>query len=469
MKPDRANTEAPAGGAKLATLIVEDDEAFRYTLERSLRARGHDVRAVGTVAEARAFLPEQRIDVAVIDMRLPDGSGLEVVKAALEVDPEVLAIVISGVSDVKAAVRAIKHGAAEYVVKPFDLDDLHLVVQRSVEARATRRRLRQLERERQGREPVADFLGTSPAIEQVRGAIQRVAPLDTPVLVLGETGTGKELVADSLHRLSPRAKGPFIKTNFSALSEQLVESELFGHEKGSFTDAKDARPGLIEMAAGGTLLLDEIAETKLSLQSTLLRVLDGQPFRRVGGQREIRPDVRLVAATNRDLAARIRTGEFREDLYFRLNVFRIEVPPLRARGADVLLLARHFLKEAARTLRTRARRVSPAAEALLRAYPWPGNVRELRNIMERAAIVCDGDEIDVGHIPKDLRTEGFFHGIAKGTADLDTLAEMERRYVVHVVESSGGNLTEAARILGIARNTLKSKLRGTPGDAADRR
>lgn len=279
------------------------------------------------------------------------------------------------------------------------------------------------------------------------------------MLVVGETGTGKELVADAIHRLSPRCSGPLVKVNCSAVSEQLLESELFGHEKGAFTDARQARAGLFEMSDHGTLLLDEISEMKPSLQAKLLRVVEGQPFRRVGGEREISANVRLIASTNRDLPARIRSGDFREDLYFRLKVFQIDVPPLRARDTDVALLARFFLQRSAATLRKGAIRLTPPAEEVLLAYDWPGNVRELRNVMERAAILCEAGEVGVEHLPGELQASVFVrHHGARGSGAMPSLSEIERRYLAHVVETVGGNLSEAARILGIARNTLKAKL-----------
>jgi len=444
---------------KLVMLIVEDDDGLRPALERSFARRGHTVLCAASVARAGELLRAQNIDLILLDIQLPDGSGLEVLKIARNLDEEILVVMMTAFAEVKTVVHAMKEGARDFVVKPFELEELHLVVERTIEARELRRKVRRLEHEQSSRAEAAEILGASPIIERLRDQIRKVAPATTPVLVVGETGTGKELVADSVHRLSGRVDGPLVKMNCSAFSEQLLESELFGHEKGAFTDAKEARAGLFELAEGGTLFLDEISEMKPGLQAKLLRVVEGQPFRRVGGRREIRTNVRIVAATNRDLPARIRSGDFREDLYFRLKVFQIDTPPLRARGRDIVLLARFLLGRSAQALRKGELRLTPAAEEILLAYHWPGNVRELRNVMERAAILCEKNALGAEHLPGELQAASFVRRQeAPGTGALPELAEIERQYIAHVVASAGGNLSEAARILGIARNTLKAKL-----------
>ncbi|MFQ5928155.1 MAG: sigma-54-dependent transcriptional regulator [Acidobacteriota bacterium] len=450
---------------KTTMLIVEDDEGLRSSLEKSFRRKGHQVLSTSTAFEAIRLLAEQKIDLILLDIRLPDGSGLDVLATARDLDEEISVIMMTAFPEVKTAVRAIKAGAHDFVVKPFELEDLHISVERAIEAKELRRHVRRLEHERQSRGEISEILGESLPMVQLRDQIHKVAESDSPVLIVGETGTGKELVADAIHRLSPRCEGPLVKVNCSAFSEQLLESELFGHEKGAFTDARQARAGLFEMSDGGTLLLDEISEMKPDLQATLLRVAEGQPFRRVGGQREIHTDVRVITATNRDLAARIRSGEFREDLYFRLKVFQIEVPPLRARGKDVTLLARFFLQRSAAALRKAPIALGPTVEEILLSYEWPGNVRELRNVMERAVILCDTGEVAAEHLPKELQVSAFVrHQTSQGTSPMPSLEEIERRYVAHVVHSVDGNLSEAARVLGIARNTLKSKLGDTKAD-----
>ncbi len=445
---------------KLTMLVVEDDEGLRSSLEQTFARKGYEVLTATRAEDALRLLRTRDVALVLADIRLADGSGLDVLAAARALDDETIVIMMTAFPEVKTAVHAMKQGAHDFIIKPFELEALHLTVARALELRALRRNVRQLDHERRRRGDVTEILGADPAIARLHEHIRKVAASDTPVLVVGPTGTGKELVADSIHRLSARATGPLVKVNCSAFSDQLLESELFGHEKGAFTDAKDARPGLFEMANGGTLFLDEISELKAELQAKLLRVVEGQPFRRVGGQREIRTDVRVVAATNRDLPARIRTGDFREDLYFRLNVFQIGVPPLAARGKDIVLLARFFLERSAAALRKGALRLDPAAEEILLAYAWPGNVRELRNVMERAAILCEGDTVGVEHLPRELHASAFVHRQAPEAAGpMPSLAEIERRYLEHVVQSAQGNLSLAARIAGVSRNTLKSKLR----------
>lgn len=450
---------------QVTVLIVEDDVGVRSSLEKSTRRRGHEVLCASAVSEAGRLLRERQIDLILLDLRLPDGSGFDVLKAARDLDEEIAVVVMTAFAEVKTAVRAMKEGAYDFIVKPFELDELHVTVERAIQTQRLRRQVQRLEHEHQSRGEVTEILGESPAIEQLRAQIRKVAQATSPVLVVGETGTGKELVADVIHRFSPRGTGPLVKVNCSAFSEQLLESELFGHEKGAFTDAREARAGLFEMANGGTLLLDEISEMKPDLQAKLLRVVEGQPFRRVGGQREIRANVRVIATTNRDLPARIRTSDFREDLYFRLKVFQIDVPPLRARGSDVVLLARFFLQRSATTLRKGPIRLMPRVEEILLGYDWPGNVRELRNVMERAAILCETGKVEVEHLPGELQASVFVrHHGASSCGAIPSLSEIERRYIAHVVETVGGNLSEAARILGIARNTLKAKLGDLPAE-----
>ena len=444
---------------KITLLIVEDDESLSASLEKSFRKRAYDVLCAAAASEAKRILRAQKIDLVLLDIHLPDASGLEVLHSALEIDSEILVIMMTAFPEIKTAVRTLKEGAYDFIVKPFELEGLHLTVEKALETRGLRQKVRRLEHEKRRRGGTGEILGESPCIASLRSQIQKVSEADTPVLVVGETGTGKELVADSVHRLSSRARDPLVKANCSAFSENLLESEIFGHEKGAFTDAKEARPGLFEMADGGTLFLDEISEMKPGLQAKFLRVIEGQPFRRVGGQREVRSNVRIVATTNRDLPALVRSKDFREDLYFRLKVFQIDVPPLRSRGKDVILLARFYLRQLAADLRKGPLSLASAAEEVLLAYPWPGNVRELCNVVERAVLLSEQGEVDVKHLPAELQSSAFIkrHGFfAPGS--LSSLGELERQYIAHVLEATGGNISEAARILGISRNTLKAKL-----------
>ncbi|MFQ5917938.1 MAG: sigma-54-dependent transcriptional regulator, partial [Candidatus Binatia bacterium] len=349
-------------------LIVEDDDGIRISLEKSFLRRDYKVFGTSGVSGANRIMSEQKIDIILLDLRLTDGSGFDVLKTARDLDKEIVVIIMTAFPEVKTAVRAMKAGARDFVIKPFELEELHLAVERAMETRTLRRNVRLLERERRRISDISEILGKSPAIDYVRELIFKVAVTDAPVLVTGETGTGKELVADAIHRLSPRSGGPLVKVNCSALSEELLQSELFGHEKGSFTDAKQARSGLFEMADNGTLFLDEISEMNASLQAKLLRVVEGHPFRRVGGQREIQTNVRLIAATNRDLSMSLRSGIFREDLFFRLNRFQINVPPLRSRGGDIILLARFFIQDSAKALRKGSILLTPEVEDVLIAY-----------------------------------------------------------------------------------------------------
>lgn len=451
---------------KSTLLIVEDDAGLRSSLVKSFRKKGYEVLEASRASDASRIVHQQNVDLVLLDMRLAEGTGLDVLAEVRDLDDEIAVIMMTAFPEVKTAVRAMKDGARDFIVKPFELDELHLSVQRAMETRELRREVRRLDRERISRDEMTEILGSSAVIEAMRGQIGKVAQADTPVLVVGETGTGKELVADSIHRLSPRTKRPLIKVNCSAFSEQLLEDELFGHEKGAFTDAREARAGIFEMATGGTLFLDEISEMKPGLQAKLLRVSEGMPFRRVGGQREIRTDTRIIAATNRDLQARIREGLFREDLYYRLNVFQIAVPPLRNRSDDIALLARFFLQRSATALRRPVPVLTSQAEAILLDYPWPGNVRELRNVMERAVILCETGRIGPEHIPTELRTAEFIRRhVPSDPAGLLPLKAIEARYLRHVLQSTDGNLSEAARILGIARNTLKAKV-GEPADTS---
>ncbi len=453
---------------KSTMLIVEDDRGLRPSLERSFVRRGYEVLSVSTVSEATLLLKQRNIDLVLLDVQLPDGSGLDILTMAQDLDKETVVIIMTAFPEVKTAVHAMKGGASDFVVKPFELEELHMTVERAMETRILRRNVQLLEREREKRVEITEILGQSPPIEQVRGLIRKVADTDAPVLVTGETGTGKELVADAVHGLSSRFEGPLVKVNCSAFSEHLLESELFGHAKGAFTDAREARAGLFEMANGGTVMLDEISEMKQGLQAKLLRVVEGHPFRRVGGNREVRTNVRLIAVTNRDLPSSVRSGTFREDLFFRLNTFQINVPPLRSRGNDVVLLARFFLDRSAASLRKGPIRLASEVEEILLAYGWPGNVRELRNVMERAAILCESGEVMVAHLPGEIQTSSYVsRQVDKGSGTMPSLNEIERRYVSYVVQSVGDNLSEAARVLGISRNTLKAKLHRSEGAASE--
>ena len=443
-------------------LIVEDDKGLLPSLERSFTRRGYEVLGVSTVSEATKLLKQRGIDFVLLDIQLPDGSGLDVLTTTRNLDNETVVVMMTAFPEVKTAVQAMKQGASDFVIKPFDLEELHLTVERAMETRRLRRNVHLLKREKRVRDETTEMLGNSSTIKQVQELIDKVAKTDAIILVTGKTGTGKELVADTIYRLSLRSEGPMVKVNCSAFSEQLLESELFGHEKGAFTDARETRAGLFEMANDGTLMLDEISEMKPDLQTKLLRIVEGQPFRRIGGQREIQTNVRIIAVTNRDLSSQVQAGLFRQDLFFRLNVFEINLPPLRNRGGDIVLLARHFLQRSALALRKGQMHLTDQVEELLLKYQWPGNVRELRNVVERATILCETDQITVALLPAEIQSSAFLSKQTNSDGSIASLNEMNHRYVSYVVQSLDGNIAEAARVLGISRNTLKAKLGDQP-------
>ncbi|WP_127477747.1 sigma-54-dependent transcriptional regulator [Sulfurivermis fontis] len=442
-------------------LIVEDDDTLRLTVGELLTRRGFEVDLAGTAAAALALATVHRYQVALLDLRLPDGDGLEMIGRLQQLDDNGLVVIMTAFPEVRTAVAALKAGAYDYINKPFDLDDLLELVHRAVETQHMRRELAWRRAQGQSCEPEG-LIGSSPAFRRMVDIVQRIASAGrVPVLIRGESGTGKERVARSIHCLSPRTEGPWIAINCAALPENLLEAEMFGHEKGAFTDAKQAKQGLLELADGGTLFLDEIGDLSLTLQPKLLRALEAQTFRRLGGNREIQVDVRFVAATNRDLEAMVRAGTFREDLYYRLNVGSIDLPPLRERREDVLPLARHFLVDAGRLMGLHQPSIDPSVEPLLEDYAWPGNIRELRNVIERALILAGNDPIQVPHLPKEL-TGGI--GTVRAGVNVPSvgamisLEDVEREHIRRVLESCKGNKTHAAKILGITRLTLRHKI-----------
>lgn len=436
----------------LGTLLIVDDEpGIRESLVDHFESRGLRVLAAATGGEALLQAAANLVDVMLVDQRLPDMSGLDVLRTFRSRDDDLEVVMMTAFADVESAVAAMKAGAADFILKPFDLGDLDRMVTRAAERRRLQRELEAARRSGKG----VDIVGVSAAIENLRRLIARIAAVDrTTVLVEGETGTGKELVVDALHHQSPRAQRPLVKVNCGAFPESLLEAELFGHERGAFTGAAARRHGLLELAVGGTLFLDEVAEMPSSLQPALLRALDGAPFRRVGGEQEIRTDVRFVAATNRDLTAEVAAGRVREDLYHRLAVVTIHVPPLREHPNDIQPLATYFLEDFGRRLGRRVALSRAAMEALL-AYRWPGNVRELRNVLERAAILGEGDLIEVADLPPEIPASGG----ARAGEGTEALEAAKQRHILNILAACGGNRAAAARRLGISRSTLKERLR----------
>jgi len=379
-------------------LVVEDKESLRGMLRKTLEARGYSVEESADAYEARRKIQASRFLVVLTDLRLPAGSGFDVLQASKEADAQAPVIVMTAFGTVDDAVRAMKEGATDFLTKPVDTEHLLLVLERAMERQRLQTKYVLLKEEYQRRFGLPKMMGEDPALKETMLAIQRAAATDATVLVLGESGTGKELMSRALHQLSARAKGPFVAINCAAIPENLLENELFGHEKGAFTGATGRKIGRAEMAHRGTLFLDEIGDMPLSLQGKILRLVQERQFERVGGVQTITVDVRVVAATNRDLKAAVERREFREDLYFRLSVFPVEIPPLRRRRGDIIPLAEAFLERSAREMGRRGLRLSEEARRTLLEHAWPGNVRELQNCLERAAILCDGVDIRPEHL-----------------------------------------------------------------------
>ncbi len=436
-------------------LVVEDDRVARELLEEILRRDRLEVEAVdsGETAMARAGAG---YDLVITDVRLGDGpSGMEVLAAFQAASPQTPVIVITAFGDVSGAMAAIQKGAYDYVSKPFNIEELALTVRRALE----RRRLVEENRAQRGQRPAGDRLedivGKSPQMLEVYKLVARVASTQSTVLVTGESGTGKELVARAIHRHSPRADAPFVAVNCTALTESLLESELFGHAKGAFTGAIAAKRGLFEEASGGTLFLDEIGDVGAKMQAQLLRVLQDGEIRRVGGSEPVRVDVRVVAATHRDLEQDVKAGRFRDDLYFRINVVTIRLPSLRERRSDIPLLTDHFLAKYARRERRMDAGIAPDVAAALGGHSWPGNVRELENVIERALALAKGGFVLASDLPPEIMGTSESALALPGLADdRPTLEDLERRYIDLILRETGGNKKRAAARLGIDRRTL---------------
>lgn len=440
-------------------LVVDDERLVRWTLTQRLRADGMEVVEAGSVAEA---LRQQGVfDAAILDYGLPDGDGLTVMKALLQIDADLPVIMLTANTAVDTIVDAVKAGAADYVTKPFDVNDVELRLSRAIDGTRGRRELRRIKAELARPFTLDSIIGTSEPMQRIKTLVRKVAesPSST-VLLTGESGTGKDLLAKVIHYSGSRAAHPFLNITCSALPETLLESELFGHERGAFTDARQQKRGLFEQGDRGTVFLDEVAETLPTFQAKLLRFLEEKSFRRLGGTADISVDVRVIAATNQDLDKTIRDGKFREDLFYRLNVLRIEVPALRTRGRDIILLAEHYMREFSREFRRPARRLAPAAEAALLAYRWPGNVRELRNLMERAVLLAESDTLHAA----DFETVHTMREAAGAEGDIAipegglNIEDIERRLVVMALERTRGNQTRAAALLGLHRDQIRYRI-----------
>ena len=441
-------------------LIIDDDRSMCEILESALKRRDFAVATRTSPEEGLRLLGDQDFDVVVTDLNMQGMSGVDLCRQIAENREDIPVVVMTAFGSMETAVAAIRAGAYDFVTKPFEMDDIALTLERALRHRQLREEVRRLKRAVDETKRLDDIIGQSGTMEKVHDLLNRVADSDTTVLVTGESGTGKELVAKALHRRSPRAKGPFVAINCAAMPESLLESELFGHTRGAFTDARQARPGLFVKATQGTLFLDEIGEMPMGMQAKLLRALQERTVRPVGGDVEGPFDARLVAATNRDLETEVDEKRFREDLFYRINVVRINVPPLRGRGSDVLLLAQHFIERYAAQSRSKVTGMSSGAADKLLSYPWPGNVRELQNCIERAVALARFEQIGVDDLPEKIRDFKSSRIIVEteDPSELLPMDEVERRYILRVLEAVGGNKTMAAQVLGFDRRTLYRKL-----------
>jgi len=466
----RSATARGRGPVDPPILIVEDKDSLRAMLRLALEAQGHSVLEARDQPEAESALRASHPAVVLSDLRLTEGDGFGVLRASKELDPALPVIVMTAFGSIQDAVAAMKEGAMDFLAKPVDPEHLLLLVERALVQRRLATENIVLREELAQRRGAPQIVGDDPKLKLVSVALHRAASTDTTVLLEGESGTGKELFARTLHLLSPRADGPFVAINCAAIPETLLETELFGHEKGAFTGASARKPGKFELAHRGTLFLDEIGDLPLSLQAKILRALEEKRFDRVGGTAPLQVDVRVVAATNRNLKAAVAARQYREDLYFRLSVFPITIPPLRERVDDITTLARYFIDRYSRDLNKRALALSPGTEQAMRAYAWPGNVRELQNCIERAVILSEGDTIHPHHLHLSFQAAALAPvddgpwsklDLSGSLADVTrrAVAEVERRKVAQVLKDAAGNKARAAELLQISYKALLGKIR----------
>jgi DNA-binding NtrC family response regulator len=442
-------------------LVVDDEQAMCELLEADLTMRGFEVTWFTSPEQALEELKQTTFDSILTDLKMPRMDGIQFCRHAVEARPDIPVIVMTAFGSMETAIEAIRAGAYDFIVKPFDTDVLKLTLERALKHRALQKQLEVLSEAVQRTQQFDELIGASPVMQTLYDQVKRVADSEASILITGESGSGKELVARSIHRRSRRIQKPFVAINCAALPEALLESELFGHVKGAFTDARADRKGLFEQAEGGTLFLDEIGELPIAMQPKLLRAIEEGKVRPVGGNNEIEFDARIITATNRDLESAVEDGQFREDLFFRVNVIQLEVPPLRARGTDVLLLSQYFLDLFAKRSGKGVTEFSEQVAERLISYHWPGNVRELRNVMERAVALTRYDQIVPEDLPQSILEHKATQVVLAGDnpSELVPLQEIERRYIEHVLTACDGNKTKAAKVLGLDRKTLYRKLK----------
>ena len=453
-------------------LVVDDEELIQVWMGERLRAAGYAVATACTGAEARKLVTESNPALMLLDLRLPDGDGIQLLEGFREIDRELVVIIVTAYGEIQTAVEAVKAGAYDFVEKPVEFDSLLLTIEKGLEKRRLRHEVAGLREQHRWRFANIDLVARSPAMNGIVKTVEKVARAESAsVLLTGETGSGKDLVARAIHAWSHRADHPFLEVNCSALPENLVESELFGHERGAFTDARARKQGLTELADGGTLFLDEVGEMPPNTQPKLLRFLEDSRFKRVGGTKDIRVDVRVIAATNQDLHQMVESGGFRSDLYYRLKVVPIHIPPLRERPEDIEPLALLFVEQLSRDLNRDPVRLTESAQRTLEGYRWPGNVRELRNVLERVLILEDVREIRPEHLPAEIHEVHMTSSRVGGLRQLPLqglrLEDVERDLIRQALIRTQGNVTRAAALLGISRDTLRYRLTKFPDLAGE--
>lgn len=449
--------------SEIRIIAVDDEYLIRWTLQKNLEKAGYVVLLAETGEEALRIIKEEAPDLALLDITLPGIDGFEVLERALKIDQSLVAIMLTAQEEVEHVVRAMKLGAFDYIAKPFDFKKIQMSIEKALEASQLKREVRHLRQERKERSGFSRIVATSPEMHKIIQMTDKIAQSDAAtVLIQGESGTGKDMVAQAIHYQSKREDKPFIAVNCAGLTEQLLENELCGHEKGAYTDAREVKKGLLEVADGGSLFLDEIGDMNQAMQANILRLIEQKTFRRMGGVKDIRVDVRIITATNKDLKKLIQEGKFREDLYYRINIIGLRLPSLRERRDDIIFLAQHFVEQYNEDFHKDIRRISPEAKEFLLSYNWPGNVRELRNVIERAMILGEGDTLLLEHLPLEITGQAntgreTVPGLRIPPAGI-SMERVEEDLVRQALLMTGGNQTKAARLLDISRDSLRYRM-----------